>query len=390
METNKRSRIVVIIFLAFLFFYIGYHWRDYNNSLNSKQNNGQSEKLSVDEINLINEELSEIENNYVGGEIQRNKIIDGLLAGIVQGLGDPHSSYLSQEESKNLVLELDGRFDGIGIEINLEDGKLVIISPIKNSPAEKAGLKTKDIILKIDNKNSQEVSLSEAISLIRGPKGSKVKLLIEKSDHQAKEYEITRDTIKYDSVNSKIIERNGKRNLYIEIIQFGSDTSDLFEKVVKDNNLKNIDRIILDVRGNPGGYLDSSVDIASYWIDGVVVKEKDKNGKVDELKSTKKNILNGIKTVVLVNSGSASASEIVAGALQDEGRVKILGEQTYGKGSVQKLEELSNGGSLRLTIAKWLTPKNQEIDKNGIKPDVVVEKQDNVDNQLEKALDIEL
>jgi len=284
METNKRSRIVVIIFLAFLFFYIGYHWRDYNNSLNSKQNNGQSEKLSVDEINLINEELSEIENNYVGGEIQRNKIIDGLLAGIVQGLGDPHSSYLSQEESKNLVLELDGRFDGIGIEINLEDGKLVIISPIKNSPAEKAGLKTKDIILKIDNKNSQEVSLSEAISLIRGPKGSKVKLLIEKSDHQAKEYEITRDTIKYDSVNSKIIERNGKRNLYIEIIQFGSDTSDLFEKVVKDNNLKNIDRIILDVRGNPGGYLDSSVDIASYWIDGVVVKEKDKNGKVDELK----------------------------------------------------------------------------------------------------------
>ena len=390
METNKRSRIVVIIFLAFLFFYIGYHWRDYNNSLNSKQNNGQSEKLSVDEINLINEELSEIENNYVGGEIQRNKIIDGLLAGIVQGLGDPHSSYLSQEESKNLVLELDGRFDGIGIEINLEDGKLVIISPIKNSPAEKAGLKTKDIILKIDNKNSQEVSLSEAISLIRGPKGSKVKLLIEKSDHQAKEYEITRDTIKYDSVNSKIIERNGKRNLYIEIIQFGSDTSDLFEKVVKDNNFKNIDRIILDVRGNPGGYLDSSVDIASYWIDGVVVKEKDKNGKVDELKSTKKNILNGIKTVVLVNSGSASASEIVAGALQDEGRVKILGEQTYGKGSVQKLEELSNGGSLRLTIAKWLTPKNQEIDKNGIKPDVVVEKQDNVDNQLEKALDIEL
>jgi len=390
METNKRSRIVVIIFLAFLFFYIGYHWRDYNNSLNSKQNNGQSEKLSVDEINLINEELSEIENNYVGGEIQRNKIIDGLLAGIVQGLGDPHSSYLSQEESKNLVLELDGKFDGIGIEINLEDGKLVIISPIKNSPAEKAGLKTKDIILKIDNKNSQEVSLSEAISLIRGPKGSKVKLLIEKSDHQAKEYEITRDTIKYDSVNSKIIERNGKRNLYIEIIQFGSDTSDLFEKVVKDNNLKNIDRIILDVRGNPGGYLDSSVDIASYWIDGVVVKEKDKNGKVDELKSTKKNILNGIKTVVLVNSGSASASEIVAGALQDEGRVKILGEQTYGKGSVQKLEELSNGGSLRLTIAKWLTPKNQEIDKNGIKPDVVVEKQDNVDNQLEKALDIEL
>ena len=390
METNKRSRIVVIIFLAFLFFYIGYHWRDYNNSLNSKQNNGQSEKLSVDEINLINEELSEIENNYVGGEIQRNKIIDGLLAGIVQGLGDPHSSYLSQEESKNLVLELDGRFDGIGIEINLEDGKLVIISPIKNSPAEKDGLKTKDIILKIDNKNSQEVSLSEAISLIRGPKGSKVKLLIEKSDHQAKEYEITRDTIKYDSVNSKIIERNGKRNLYIEIIQFGSDTSDLFEKVVKDNNLKNIDRIILDVRGNPGGYLDSSVDIASYWIDGVVVKEKDKNGKVDELKSTKKNILNGIKTVVLVNSGSASASEIVAGALQDEGRVKILGEQTYGKGSVQKLEELSNGGSLRLTIAKWLTPKNQEIDKNGIKPDVVVEKQDNVDNQLEKALDIEL
>jgi len=390
METNKRSRIVVIIFLAFLFFYIGYHWRDYNNSLNSKQNNGQSEKLSVDEINLINEELSEIENNYVGGEIQRNKIIDGLLAGIVQGLGDPHSSYLSREESKNLVLELDGRFDGIGIEINLEDGKLVIISPIKNSPAEKAGLKTKDIILKIDNKNSQEVSLSEAISLIRGPKGSKVKLLIEKSDHQAKEYEITRDTIKYDSVNSKIIERNGKRNLYIEIIQFGSDTSDLFEKVVKDNNLKNIDRIILDVRGNPGGYLDSSVDIASYWIDGVVVKEKDKNGKVDELKSTKKNILNGIKTVVLVNSGSASASEIVAGALQDEGRVKILGEQTYGKGSVQKLEELSNGGSLRLTIAKWLTPKNQEIDKNGIKPDVVVEKQDNVDNQLEKALDIEL
>ena len=389
MELNQRPKIVAVILLVLLSFYLGYNWQDYSKKIILEQTNQQSGKLAQDEINLINEELSEIENDFVG-EIDRNKIIDGLLAGIVQGLGDPHSSYLSQEESKDLISELDGKFDGIGVEISLDDGKLTVVSPLKNSPAEKAGLETKDIILKIDDKNSQEVSLPEAISLIRGPKGSKVKLLVEKSDHQAKEYEIVRDTIKYDSVSSKIIEKNGKKILYIEIIQFGSDTTELFEKVVKNNDLKNIDRIVLDLRGNPGGYLDSSVDIGSYWIDGVIVKEKNKKGEIEELKSNRKNILTEIKTVVLVNGGSASASEIVAGSLQDNQKAKIIGEKTYGKGSVQKLEELSNGGSLRLTIAKWLTPKDQEIDKNGIKPDIEVIKQENVDNQLEKALEIEL
>ncbi|KKP88948.1 MAG: hypothetical protein UR93_C0005G0004 [Berkelbacteria bacterium GW2011_GWA2_35_9] len=389
MELNQRPKIVAVILLVLLSFYLGYNWQDYSKKIILEQTNQQSGKLAQDEINLINEELSEIENDFVG-EIDRNKIIDGLLAGIVQGLGDPHSSYLSQEESKDLISELDGKFDGIGVEISLDDGKLTVVSPLKNSPAEKAGLETKDIILKIDDKNSQEVSLPEAISLIRGPKGSKVKLLVEKSDHQAKEYEIVRDTIKYDSVSSKIIEKNGKKILYIEIIQFGSDTTELFEKVVKNNDLKNIDRIVLDLRGNPGGYLDSSVDIGSHWIDGVIVKEKNKKGEIEELKSNRKNILTEIKTVVLVNGGSASASEIVAGSLQDNQKAKIIGEKTYGKGSVQKLEELSNGGSLRLTIAKWLTPKDQEIDKNGIKPDIEVIKQENVDNQLEKALEIEL
>lgn len=388
MKLNQRSKIAAVVLLTILFFYFGYFWNK-NNISDNQSVSLKNDQLSQDEERVINEELSQIINNYAG-EIDRTKIINGLLAGLVQGLGDPHSSYLNEEESKNLLSELDGKFDGIGIEISVEDGKLVVVSPIKNSPAEKAGLETKDIILKIDDRDTREVSLPEAVSLIRGHKGTKVKLLVEKKDHQSKEYEVTRDTIKYDSVKSKIIEKNKSKILYIEIIQFGSDTSSLFEGVVKNNDLKSVDRIVLDLRGNPGGYLESAVDIGSYWIDGIVVKEKDKSGKIKELKSTKKNVLGGIKTVVLINGGSASASEIVAGALQDNGKAKILGEKSYGKGSVQKLEDLSNGGSLRLTIAKWLTPKDQVIDKNGIKPDIELKKDDGVDNQLEKALEISL
>lgn len=320
------------------------------------------------------------------------KLFYGALAGIVSALDDPYSVFFDPELSKKFDESLSGSFDGIGAEIGAKNNQLQIVAPLPESPAEGAGLRSGDKILAIDKRMTTGMSVDYAVSLIRGKRGTKVTLTIYR-DGEKKERDITikRDTIRIASVTWKVMDGNVG---YLKIAHFNQDTEEKFKEAVKDLLAKRVGGIVLDVRNNPGGYLDTAVQVAGYWVDGKpVVIEQYSNQKKDEYTSRVRALLADMKTVVLVNEGSASASEIVAGALQDYGKAVLIGKKTFGKGSVQDLQHLKDGSSLKLTIAKWLTPKGRSIDEEGVKPDIEVELKDsdieqNKDPQLEKALEV--
>jgi len=334
---------------------------------------------------------NQIQEKYVG-EADQQKMVYGAISGMVQSLGDPYSLFMEPGFSKTFLEDLSGEIQGIGAEISLKDNKLVVISPLSGSPAERAGLKPNDQIVKIDDNLSDGLLLEEAISKIRGPSGSKIKLWITRDSwSEPKLFEIKREKITIKSVEWQIKADNIG---YIKISQFGEDTTKLAKQAAQEFKNKNVKAVILDLRHNPGGYLESSVEVASLFMrEGVVVKEKYKDGHIDEEKTTQAPILAQEKLIVLIDGGSASASEIVAGALQDTGRARLIGEKTFGKGSVQNLENLGHDATLRLTIAKWLTPKDRVINGHGIDPDIKVELtendiQNNRDSQLDKAMEL--
>jgi carboxyl-terminal processing protease len=283
---------------------------------------------------------------------------------------------------------------GIGAEVGIKNNLVTIISPITNSPAQKAGLKAGDVILKINDESTQNMDLNVAVSKIRGEAGSVVGLTVLRGN-QEKEYKITRAKVTVKSVNSEI----KKGNIgYVSLNRFDDKTTSELKAVLDNFISKDVSRIVIDLRNNPGGYLDESVTVASQFIkEGVIVAEKNdaSNSKKLEYKATGNGKMTDqkYKIVVLVNGGSASASEIVAGALKDYGRATIVGEKTFGKGSVQEIENLSGGAKLRVTIAHWYTPKGQNISKEGVEPDVEIELTEedfnkNRDPQLDKALEI--
>ncbi len=358
------------------------------------------------------------------------KLFYGSLGGLVSSLEDPHSVYLSPEVMRRFQEELSGTFSGIGIEIGIKDGFLTVIAPLEGTPAEKAGLQAGDRILAIDKKETLDMPLHTAVSLIRGkqktpvtlsifremvvtskvvnPKTDTQKKVIKKTtpskvDIYPKDVTIVRDVINVLSVSTLIKNKTyanlvEKRKIaYIKINQFGDDTVKNFQSEVVKLLANNKQKMILDLRNNPGGYLEGSVDIAGYWIDkNIIVSEvrnNDKQNKKD-YRSKNKALLKDVKTIVLVNRGSASASEIVSGALQDYKKATIVGNRTFGKGSVQELKTLSdNISAVKLTIAKWLTPLGRSIDKDGIKPDIEIEitPQDvekEIDPQMDKALEL--
>lgn len=306
-------------------------------------------------------------------DIPDTQLFYGALSGIVASLGDPHSVFFTPENTNGFNEELDGKFEGIGAEIGIRNNILTVIAPLDDSPALKAGLRPKDVILEIDGQKTDDLSLTKAVSLIRGKNGTEVILTIYRDGlKEPKKISIIREAIKVKSVEFEMKDNN---IAYIKIRQFNSETVPLFnEAIMAILQRPNIGGVILDMRYNPGGYLQAAIDVAGEWIDGeVVVKEKIRNGDEILHRSNKTANLDKFKTVVLVNAGSASGSEIVAGALQDWKRATIVGEQTYGKGSVQKLINLKDGSSVKLTMAKWFTPKGNTIEGDGITPDVVVE-----------------
>ncbi len=410
LENKKTTRIIIVSLLIIVSFFIGIII-GVSNSEEISPNNEGSEVLNKNKVpESLNQNVNFklfwqvwdlIKNNYVEPDINEIEMFYGAQAGLVASLLDPYSVFLPPEIAKEFSEELKGKFEGIGAEIGIKNNRLTIIAPLPNSPAEQSGIKAGDKVIGIDGLDTAGISLNQAVNLIRGDKGTEVILSVIHQDQSQENITIIRDEIQYASVESEIEEEEISQKIaaenigYIEISHFNEDTEELFNKKVNELISQGVDSIILDLRNNPGGFLSTAISVASAWVeDGVIVKEKFRDdSKTQNYSAQGSAKLKDKKTVVLVNEGSASASEIVAGALQDYGLATIVGEKTFGKGSVQDLTELSDGSSVKLTIAKWLTPNNRTIDKEGITPDIEIELttedyNNDRDPQLEKAIEI--
>lgn len=325
---------------------------------------------------------------YFDGELDVDKALDGMKAGLARSTGDPYTEFFNKEESKAFEEELNGSFQGIGAELGKEGTNIVIISPIAGSPAEKAGVRAGDIIVLINDEPTNDISITEAVKKIRGEAGTNVKLTLSR-DGQKVELTITRAQIDIPSVKWEIKDGVG----VLTISRFSDDTVTLAEQAANEFVSKGVKGVVLDLRSNPGGLLNASVALSSFWLkkDDIVLLEK-RGGKIEKtFKANSNNILRGIKTVVLINGGSASASEITAGALHDNKVATLMGEKSYGKGSVQQIVQLSNDSSIKVTIARWFTPADKNIDKEGIVPDTEVKlTDDDIKNKRDPQLDAAL
>lgn len=333
------------------------------------------------------EEVYDLLRNRYDGNLEQAKLIEGLKKGLVEAAGDPYTEFMSAEQTKEFDEDLNGTFSGIGAELSKDGDAIVVVSPISGFPAEKAGLKSKDVIVEIDGTSTYGMSVSEAVKRIRGEKGTQVKLRVIRGGSEDLSFDITRDNITIPSVESKMLEGNIG---YIKISRFSDDTTQLTREAATQLKQQGAKGVVLDLRGNPGGLLDAAVGVSSVWLPAqkTVLEEKRDGVVIKTYYASGSPILEGIPTVVLINDGSASASEITAGALKDNGAATLLGEKSYGKGSVQQIERLKDGSALKVTIARWFTPNGRNIDKEGIEPDTKVEQKSDSseDQQLNQAL----
>ncbi len=325
------------------------------------------------ELHNLTTVIHYVEDNYV--EVpDEQKMVIGAIKGLLSTL-DPHSVYLSPEVYKELQLDTAGRFQGVGIEVGFRDDNLTIISPIKGSPAEKAGIKSGDVIVAIDSKQVNQIDMSEVVGMIRGKIGTKVTLTVQRKDVKKPiDFKLTRTVIRVQSVEHAVLDKDYG---YIAISSFQNDTTSSLEKAIKQ--LKNKDAfkgLILDLRQNPGGLLDQAVSVSEIFLDkGLIVTTESRGKEIERHEAHKDSDDVDVPLIILVDEGTASAAEIVAGALKDNGRAVILGQQTFGKGSVQTVIKLDDGGALKLTVAKYYTPSHVSIQANGIKPDIIVPKE---------------
>ncbi len=324
------------------------------------------------------------------GKLDQTKLIAGLKDGLTDAAGDPYTQYFTPEEAKKFDSQLNNEFSGIGAELGQDkDKNLIVVSPISGTPAATAGIKPQDIIAEINKENSIGLSVEEAVGKIRGPKGSKVTLKLIRNKSQTIDLTITRDDIKVPTVEAKVLDGGIG---YLKINTFAEATGELAASEAQKLRDQNVKSIVLDLRGNPGGRVDAAIEIASLWLPRGKIIMQEKRGSVIEKTHTALggNILEGLPTIVLQDGGSASASEIVAGALKDNGAAKLFGEKSYGKGSVQQVVPLKDGGELKVTVARWYRPSGQNIDKKGIDPDKTIKISEadataNKDTQLEAA-----
>ncbi|MDD5110751.1 MAG: S41 family peptidase [Patescibacteria group bacterium] len=335
-----------------------------------------------------------VKENYVQGNVSDRELFYGSLRGMVDAVGDPYSVFLEPTTSAEFQQDLSGSFEGIGAEIGLRNSAITIIAPLPGNPAERAGLRAGDVIMTINGESTAGMPLDAAVQRIRGPRGTRVTLTIGRdAEVTPRKYTVVRETIEVVSVTWQALANN---IAYIQLKSFSEDTEERFRLAAEQIMRSKPRGVILDLRNNPGGFLTTAIEVASYWTgpDRVVVSEQQRNRQPVGHESTNPTALfEGIPTVVLINGGSASASEIVAGALQDYQLAKLVGETSFGKGSVQDLHPLEDGSAVKLTIAKWLTPAGRQIDKTGIKPDIEVapaaeDADPRQDPQLDKAIEL--
>ncbi len=331
------------------------------------QNKGLSGQLDLSSVNNV---YSILKNNF-DGTINTTDLINGAKEGLVGATGDPYTQFFNPKEAQAFNDELQGSIIGIGAEIGTDDnGNIVIVSPLDGYPAQNAGLKPKDVIAAINSKSTQGMSVDAAVSKIRGDAGTKVTLTIIRSEGNPFQVTITRTKITIPSVTWSESGSIG----YMKISQFTDDTSDLAQKAANEFKAKGVKGVVLDLRSNPGGYLDAAVNVSSLWLDQgkTIVSERRGSTIISTEYSNGTNTLKGLPTAVLINDGSASASEITAGALHDNGAATLVGQKSFGKGSVQQVINLADGSEMKVTIAHWYTPDGKNINKQGIQPDVGV------------------
>ncbi len=388
------SILVILTGMVFGSYFLGFRRgteKPKEIKIDEVKNLNKGNKDAVD-FNLFWETWQTIKEKYVdASKIDNQKLVYGAISGMVSALGDPHTLFFSPDEAKEFGEEISGEFSGIGIEIGTRDDQLVVIAPLKGTPAYKAGIKAGDKILKIGDKDTIGINQDEAVKLIRGPKGTKITLLIGRNDEKGKEFTIVRDTIQIPTLDWEM-----KGDVaYIRLYNFYEKAPSLFYKAAIGALMKNPKGIVLDLRDNPGGFLDAGINISGWFLPKgkLIVKEEFASGEPTTFTNTIDGYLKDIPLVILVNQGSASASEIMAGALRDNRGIKLIGEKTFGKGTVQELVDLSENAEVKITIAHWVMPNGGKIEKDGLAPDYEVkitdeDVQKGKDPQLDKALEI--
>lgn len=377
--------ILVVVFVGILSFVGGSR----SDELVARLHPGTTSNPSSIDFSSLNDVYGVLKSKY-DGKLDTQALIDGAKHGLVEATGDPYTKYFTAKEAEQFTSDLEGTFQGIGAELGKRNDQLVIISTLDDSPAKKTGLLANDVIVKVNDIDATKWSVEEAVAKIRGEKGTSVKLTVFRGD-SLKDFSITRDAITDPSVKSEITADNIG---ILRISRFGdSDTVSLSRKAAEQFKAQGVKSVIVDLRGNGGGYINTAQQVASlFFEDKVVVTEKGTTG-TETLRADNNAPLKGIKTIVLVDGGSASASEIVAGALADHGVATLVGEKTYGKGSAQVIQDISSGGKVKMTVAKWYTPNGKNINKEGITPSVIVgltadDINANRDPQKDKALEL--
>lgn len=365
MEQNPRRRFWVLapmVMVALVFgVLLGKGWERTGHATET-----------YEELKTFSEVLTQVQKSYVD-ETKVKDLVQGAIRGMLSTL-DPHSAYMTPEMYKEMQVETKGEFGGVGIQIGVKENRLAVIAPIEGTPAYRAGVKAGDFITKVNDETTKDLTLMDAVQKMRGPKGSKVNLTIQREGTpDPLQFTLVRDTIKIESVKSKVLDNIG----YVRLTQFQESTGRDLSKVLKQFKEQKLQSTILDLRNNPGGLLTASVEVSEQFLPGgkLIVYTKGRESKKDEWIAKGKDQMDDSPMIILINEGSASASEIVAGALQDYGRAVIVGTTSFGKGSVQTILPLGDGSGLRLTTAKYYTPKGRSIQSTGITPDIVVKAQ---------------
>lgn len=366
---NRQFSLGVLLVSIVIAFVAGTRLQFVGDYFFSPYTNKGNQALSANLDTAEAQRIYDILKKKYDGKLDAQKLEDGLKKGLVDAVGDPYTVYFNEKEASQFADDLNGTFTGIGAELGKRNDNLVVIAPVDGSPAQKAGLKAGDIIIKVDGNDATQWSVDEAVNKIRGDAGTDVTLTVVR-DGRPQDIVITRAEITVPSVTSEVINGVG----YIKISRFSDDTATLAKQAATSFKQQNVSGVVVDVRDNGGGLLESAVQVAGIWLNNKVVVEERQGGRTtDALRTGNNTILEGVPTVMLINGGSASASEILAGALHDHGAATLLGKKSFGKGSVQELIDLPSGGKLKVTVARWYTPNGKNIDKEGIKPDKEVD-----------------